>query len=148
MLNIKVETIVRAVIESDGAFLLARTRGFSHTFLPGGHVEGAEGMVRALKRELAEEIGVIVEVGRYLGAVEHLWYDRTSQPHYEINHVFAAMSPELARQRAVRSKEVHLEFCWVVPDAVRVFDLQPLPVRELLTSVEREKSWWRSTLDS
>lgn len=143
----RAETIVRAVIESGGSYLLAKTRGFSHTFLPGGHVEGAEGLVRGLERELVEEVGVAVEVGRYLGAVEHLWHDHAGTLHYEINHIFAATSSELSKDRPVRSREAHLEFCWVPPEAFHLFDLQPLPLRDLLRDSEQREPWWRSTLN-
>jgi hypothetical protein len=36
---------------------------------------------------MAEEVGVAVKVGRYLGAVEHLWFDRAGGPRYEINEL-------------------------------------------------------------
>ena len=55
--------------------LLAQARGYAHTFLPGGHVEPGEGLRACLARELAEETGRVVEIGAFLGVVEHEWQD-------------------------------------------------------------------------
>ena len=59
--------------EREGAVVLrAQQIGTAHAFLPGVHVEGGEGLVRARCCALREELGVDVRVVRYLDAVEHL----------------------------------------------------------------------------
>ncbi|GMA17189.1 NUDIX domain-containing protein [Deinococcus metallilatus] len=66
----KTHLLARAVIQDAGHVLVAQARGFSHTFLPGGHIEPGEGMKAVLARELSEELGLSVEVSRFLGVVE------------------------------------------------------------------------------
>lgn len=61
--------VVAAVIRrGDGRFLLARRRPGSHLAglweFPGGGVEVGEIAESALERELAEELGIVVAVGR------------------------------------------------------------------------------------
>lgn len=58
MSAVATELIARAVIRSSNALFVARERGKSYVFLPGGHVEPAEPEEDALVRELNEELGV------------------------------------------------------------------------------------------
>lgn len=68
-----IHTLVRGVVVVDEYVLVARCKGALNTFLPGGHIALREGLKAGLVRELAEEMGLVAEVGRYLGAVEHQW---------------------------------------------------------------------------
>ena len=106
-----IELIARAVIVADGYLLLVRTKGYSNTYLPGGHVEFGERAEAALVRELKEELGVAVTLGRFLGAVEHAW-DDTSGAHHELNLVFAAALPGVTTPVPVPPREPHLEVLW------------------------------------
>ncbi|WP_102125656.1 NUDIX domain-containing protein [Deinococcus planocerae] len=124
--------LARAVIEHEGHVLLARARGHSNTFLPGGHVEPAEGLRACLARELHEETGLIFQVGAFVGVVEHRWTDRTGRLHHEVNHVFVASSPELVRWEAVPAVESHLTFEWVAVTQLEVRQLMPPPLRSWL----------------
>ena len=69
--------VVAAVIERDGAVLLARRKtGGPHGGLwefPGGKVERGELPEQALARELYEEFGVAAEVGRFIVASVHAY---------------------------------------------------------------------------
>lgn len=106
-----IEIIARAVIILDRRVVLARRRGSAYAFLPGGHIEFGEPAERALARELEEELGVSVVIGRFLGAVENGWTDATGAFH-ELNLVFAANILDLTPDGAIPSKEPHLEFFW------------------------------------
>lgn len=66
---------VGGIFIKDNKVLLARVRGYSNTFLPGGHIEFGESAKDALKREIEEELGVSCAVGSFLGVVEHKWRD-------------------------------------------------------------------------
>ncbi|MFV1858683.1 MAG: NUDIX domain-containing protein [Anaerolineales bacterium] len=118
----EIELLVRAIIEDDGRFLIAHTKGAGNVYLPGGHVEPGEGMKNALARELAEEFGATVEVGEYLGSVEHAWEVAGVHSH-EVNHFFVATSPELrAIQPPPFSRRSHRVYLAL---AVRIRRAQP-----------------------
>lgn len=128
----KTHLLTRAVIQDAGRVLVAQARGFGHTFLPGGHIEPGEGMQAALARELSEELGLSVEVGRFLGVVEFWWADQQGQEHHEINHLFSARSPRLRHDLPVASQEAHLSFDWVPLEHLDSRRLEPFPLRKLI----------------
>lgn len=141
-----VHLLARAVIRSDGHILVVRAEGQSHTFLPGGHREGREGLEACLRRELREELGVRAKVGRYLGGVEHQW-TREGTPQYEINHCFAVTTPGLTTNVPPEAQEDYLSFAWVSVDRLGAASLQPAPLRPLLAEApEASRPWWASTV--
>lgn len=142
-----IEIIARAVITAERHLLLARKKGAAHTFLPGGHVEFGEPAETALARELQEELGIAVEIGRFLGAVEHAWDDPQGRSH-ELNLVFEVTWPELDRPAPVRSAEPCLEFVWQPRDQLASANLQPRVLCDVLPRWldARTCSGWGSTL--
>jgi len=72
-------TVTAAIIIEDGRVLIAqRPPGGRHAGeweFPGGKVEPGETPEQCLARELAEELGVAVEVGRAAGRVRHSYPD-------------------------------------------------------------------------
>lgn len=120
------EIISRAVIVVDGCLLVARMRGQSWGFLPGGHVEHGETLLQGLHRELAEELGAAAESAVPIGSVEHAYVDEHGDSHLEINHVFAV---SLASDPPLRALEDHLEFGWVAVNEVAAGKLRPEPLR-------------------
>ena len=144
----EIELLVRAVIEDEGRFLITHTKGADNLYLPGGHVEPGEGMVHALIRELEEELGVDVLVGEYLGAVEHEW-KAAGVRSQEINHFFVVTSPELLATHAPDSREDYIEFTWIPPSEFKVRNLQPAPLRQLLSDLRSKprRTWWASTME-
>jgi ADP-ribose pyrophosphatase YjhB (NUDIX family) len=139
--------LARAVIRQNDRVLVVRADGQPHTFLPGGHVEDGEGLEECLRRELREELGIAVEVGRYLGVVEHRWR-RDGTPQYELNHCFAVTAPALPTDAAPPAREAYLSFDWAPVDALDAADLQPTPLRRLLAEKDRAAPWWATTLPS
>jgi len=125
--------------------LLNRFVGSPFAFLPGGHVEVGESVVRALARELVEELGVVVEVGPYVGAVEHQWPEG-GPTHYEVNHVFLVDGDVIADSSV--SLEDDLEFFWEPIDDLATVNLQPSVLPELIARyVARDRApWWGSSL--
>ncbi|MFQ5943253.1 MAG: NUDIX domain-containing protein [Anaerolineales bacterium] len=144
----ELELLVRAAIVNQGKFLIAHTKGASNTYLPGGHVKVGEGLKQALARELDEELGIPVTVGRFLGTVEHAWSDANGLNH-EINHLFEVTSPELGVDRPSESLEDYIEFFWLTPSEFEEHNLQPAPLRKLLMNLGEGSRgiWWASTVE-
>jgi len=139
--------LARAVIERDGCYVLTREKGSAFTFLPGGHVEPGEPAVAALRREMREELEWDVEVGPFVGAVEHAWSDPRGRRHHELNLLFLVASAALAGTD-LASKEPGLDAFWCKPSAFDRVDLRPEPVRGWLASGYFDDGpWWASTLD-
>ena len=141
-----IELLVRAVIQDGEHTLVARTMGATNTHLPGGHLEPGESLRFALERELKEEFGIHVQVGKYLGAVEHAWEEDGAANH-EINHCFEAASRELRATERPQSPEAQLEFFWHTVEEFEEHNLQPAPLRQLIVGT-KDQTWWGSTIES
>ena len=102
-----IELIARGVLTREGCLLLCRSLTRGHAYLPGGHVEFAEPAKVALAREMQEELGTTVEVGEFLGAVEHAFRDQDGA-HAELNLLFR-LRGEI---REPRAREPDIAFFW------------------------------------
>lgn len=78
--------VVAAVIERDGAFLLAlRPAGThleGHWEFPGGKCHPTETHAEALRRELHEELDIVADVGALVHSVTHRYPDRAVELHF------------------------------------------------------------------
>jgi 8-oxo-dGTP pyrophosphatase MutT (NUDIX family) len=139
-----IHIIARAVIRADDCILIARCKGASNTFLPGGHVRTRERMHDAIARELREEFGELCSVGEYIGAIEHTFTDSDVTQH-EINHLFEVVLPNVKGASPLKSLEPHLEFFWHPIKELGAINLKPEPVAEVVQS-SRAMAQWASTL--
>jgi 8-oxo-dGTP pyrophosphatase MutT (NUDIX family) len=127
--------------------LLAHCLGSENTFLPGGHIHFGEKAADCISRELEEEFEVgNVEVGRFIGAVEHKWEEGGIE-NYEINLIFQIRILEIAPPTPPISRENHLEFLWARPNQLSKYNLEPYPLIEyILNQMDDERAFWGSTL--
>ncbi len=85
------ETAVGAVVlDGDRLLLIQRGRGSAQGewSVPGGRVEFGETLARAVEREVAEETGLAVRCGAYIGFVERIGPDH----HYVIHDFHAELT--------------------------------------------------------
>ncbi|MCK9379001.1 MAG: NUDIX domain-containing protein [Candidatus Moranbacteria bacterium] len=74
-----------AIIKKGDEIVMLRNKGNGKLWLPGGGIEIGEKIEDGLKREIREEIGIDVEVGRFLLMKENFFY---YQPLDEAYHAF------------------------------------------------------------
>lgn len=67
-----------AIIVRDGAVLAARDRGMPRFAFPGGGVECGERIPDGLRREVREEVGMAVTIGKLLYMRENFFYQPSS----------------------------------------------------------------------
>jgi ADP-ribose pyrophosphatase YjhB (NUDIX family) len=134
----QVEVLARGVCIRDGKILLCHTKGAENTYLPGGHVEFREEARKSLRREIREELGVDVAVGRFLGVVEHSFFQRGTR-HCEINLVFEMDVRGLDPAKEPVSEEEYIEFRWVPQKRLSDSNLEPAVLRKLLPKWLKQK---------
>jgi 8-oxo-dGTP diphosphatase len=78
--------VVAAVIERDGKILVTRRRPGSHLAglweFPGGKPDPGETLVDALRREIAEELGVETDVGPAIETIDWAYPDKRVRLHF------------------------------------------------------------------
>jgi mutator protein MutT len=78
--------VTAAVVERDGAFLLARRLDGTHLAgtweFPGGKCEPGESLPDCLARELREELDVRARVGDEIFSVTHAYAERSVELHF------------------------------------------------------------------
>ncbi len=120
-----------AVIAKEGMILIAkRSRESRHEpgkwELPGGKVERHETPEQSLKRELYEEFGIEVEVGRFICSSTYTYpHGRIELVAYRVSH----LSGEFVLND-------HEEIRWVAPAEMGEYDFAPadIPIVQRLQS--------------
>jgi len=107
------------IVGSDGRILITQRRADQALPLqwefPGGKVEPGESPVAALARELAEEIGVAVEVGRIWDVLFHAY------PTFDLVMLVYACRVVEGVPRAVEVADL----VWATPDELPRWDILP-----------------------
>jgi ADP-ribose pyrophosphatase YjhB (NUDIX family) len=117
-----VEVAVGAVVRrGDDLLLVRRARGTAvgQWAIPGGRVEFGEGLKAAVAREVLEETGLDVKVGRFLGWAERMG-DDPGPYHYVILDFAAEVVDPAARPRSGDDAD---DVAWVPADALETYPL-------------------------
>ncbi len=128
---------VAAVMVANGRILLHRASYDSQWSLPGGRVELMETAVYALRREIAEELGVTAEIGRLRWVVDDFYHDPGYHVHELCLYFDAHLPPDtpfLTTSESFPTIEAHkpLIFRWFTPNELATLPLVPLLLRERL----------------
>ena len=116
------EVAVGAVVRrGDEVLLIRRARGTAvgQWSIPGGRVEFGEGLKAALAREVLEETGLEVRVGRFLGWAERIG-DDPAPYHYVILDFAAEPVDSAAVPRAGDDAD---DVAWVPSKAIETYPL-------------------------
>lgn len=115
------EVAVGAVVVHDGRLLLIRRgRGpaVGQWSVPGGRVEWGETLARAVEREVAEETGLTVRCGPFVG-----WVERMGAGHHYVIMDFRADVVGGDVTAALRAGDDAAEAAWVPLSEVAAVDL-------------------------
>lgn len=108
--------VTAAVIERDGRFFVTRRQDGVHFEgyweFPGGKCEPGETDEACLRREMREELGVDITIGRQLLSVSHAYPDLVVELRFYACDVLGTPAPRLGQQMrwATREELKRLEF--------------------------------------
>ena len=116
------KVVTAAILKKDGKILIARRRAGDRQAnkweFPGGTVEPHETPQACLKREMQEEFGISVAVGRCLG-----------ESIYQYDHgAIRLMAYHTTWESGKIRLEDHAAYRWVSPEHLREFDFAPADI--------------------
>ncbi len=116
------KVVTAAILEKDGKILIARRKADDRQAnkweFPGGTIEPDETPQDCLKREMQEEFGITVTVGRFLG--ESIY-------HYD-HGAIRLMAYRAGWESGRIVLNDHAEHRWVPPEQLAEFDFAPADV--------------------
>lgn len=121
--------------------MLRRKNGKSYATLPGGGIEEGETPAEACRREVLEEVNLVVEVGPQVAEWDNLHGANQSHEHYFLTRYISGEmrlgdGPEGIRQSA----ENHYEPAWTNLDRLEAVNLVPEGARELVRVLKDDPS--------
>lgn len=124
---------VGAICKHDNKILLLQDEGEDFWYVPGGRVKMLENSEGALKRELAEELAVPIEVKRLIWSVEN-FFTLSERKFHEISFYYEVELKELpangADQYILNEEGRTYMFKWVPVEELDAYNLQPAFIKE------------------
>ena len=129
---------VGGIAVHDGCLLVEHNVKHDFCFVPGGRVEYGENAVQALSRELDEEIGGGVEIGRLVIVADNL-FELDGIRYQEVGMYFVLDFPRehpiLGREGKFEAEEPNLVYEWLPLDRLEEEKLFPRFLRELVMDI-------------
>lgn len=125
----KIEVIARTVILHENKILLDYVPKKNFYYLPGGHVEFGETSEQTLKRELTEELGAEISVGKCITTQEN-FFDDADGPHHEILRLYEATL--LTDPSSLSDKEEKIHHKWISVDKIKDVRILPEKMKKFL----------------
>lgn len=129
---------VGGIAVHEGRLLVEHNVKHDFCFAPGGRVEYGENAVQALSRELDEEFGGGVQIGRLLIVADNM-FELDGIRYQEVSLYFLMDFPPehpiLGREGRFEAAEPNLVYQWLPLDELEEADLQPRFLRELVRDI-------------
>ena len=124
--------VTAAIIEKDGRILIARRKnaymGY-HWEFPGGKLEDNETLEECLKREIWEELGITIGVGRLISSRKHVINCQAAIIHYAYLAEYVSGDITLTD---------HDEIAWVRPEDLPQFSF-PDPDQQIVQELLKKR---------
>lgn len=135
---------VGGIAVHSGRLLVENDTGHGFCFVPGGRVEYGESAIRALEREMWEEFGESVKIGRLAVVADNL-FELDGHRFQEVGLYFLVeFAPESeipAREDDFQGAEPGTLFRWIPLDELGRANLLPAFLRERVREVPREPEY-------
>ncbi|PFS14348.1 DNA mismatch repair protein MutT [Bacillus cereus] len=129
---------VGAICKHDNKILHLQDEGEEYWYVPGGRVKMLENSEDALKRELAEELGVPIEVKRLIWSVEN-FFTLSERKFHEISFYYEVELHELpangADQYILEEEGRRYLFMWVPVEELDAYNLQPAFIKDKVKDI-------------
>ncbi|PQZ46622.1 MULTISPECIES: NUDIX hydrolase [Bacillus] len=124
---------VGAICKHDNKILILQDEGEDYWYVPGGRVKMLENSEDALKRELAEELAVPIEVKRLIWSVEN-FFTLSERKFHEISFYYEVELHELPAngedQYILEEEGRRYVFKWVPVEELDEYNLQPAFIKD------------------
>ncbi len=110
----------KGLIFHDGKFLIIqRSRKYDDLFaytweVPGGSMEDGETLEECLVREVREEVGLEIEIIRFL----YSWQIHREEPQQTQGYTFLCVAPH----NQVRLSYEHVDYAWICPEEISSYN--------------------------